>query len=361
MRIFRLGRRQSPAGTLVRVKAIAKTRPAPGVEIVEVPEPQVKPGHVKLKLLAASVCGTDLHIYQWDAWSASRIHPPRIIGHEFCGTVVEVGEGVTERKVGDFVASESHIVPRTSEYLKHGLGHVAPETKILGVDVDGGFASYAVIPVDNARPTPANVPPKIAAFQDALGNAVHTVMAGPVEGRDVLITGMGPIGLFSVSICKALGARRVIVTEISPYRISLAEQVGADVILNPQKENVGEALSRLAPEGVDATLEMSGHPSSLALAIDHTKPGGRISLLGVFKENVQTVDVNKAIFKGLSIQGIVGRKLWETWDQMGELLASGKLDLDPVVTHEMPFTEFEKAMDLMIAGQAGKVVFTFDN
>lgn len=342
------------------MKAIAKTRPAPGVEIVEVPEPAVKPGHVKLRLDAASVCGTDLHIFQWDAWSASRIKPPRIIGHEFCGTIVELGEGVTERAVGDFVSSESHIVPRSSDYLKRGLGHVAPETQILGVDVDGGFATYAVIPVDNARPTPKSVPAKFAAFQDALGNAVHTVMAGPVEGHDVLITGMGPIGLFAVSICKALGAKRVIVTEVSPYRIGLAEQVGADVILNPKNEDVHAALSKLAPMGVDATLEMSGHPSSLQLAIDHTRPGGRVSLLGVFHENQQTVDVNKAIFKGLNIQGIVGRKLWETWDQMGELLASGKLNLDPVVTHVMPYTEFERAMELMVAGQAGKVVFTFD-
>lgn len=342
------------------MKAIAKTRPAPGVEIVEVPEPQVKPGHVKLKLEAASVCGTDLHIYQWDAWSASRIHPPRIIGHEFCGTIVELGEGVTERSVGDFVSSESHIVPRSSEYLKMGLGHVAPETQILGVDVDGGFATYAVIPVDNARPTPQSVPRKIAAFQDALGNAVHTAMAGPVEGQDILITGMGPIGLFAVSICKALGAKRVIVTEVSPYRIGLAEQVGADVILNPRNEDVDCALTKLAPKGVDATLEMSGHPSSLQLAIDHTRPGGRLSLLGVFHDNSQTIDMNKVIFKGLNLQGIVGRKLWETWDQMAELLTSGKLNLEPVVTHVMHYTEFEKAMELMVAGQAGKVVFTFE-
>lgn len=342
------------------MKAIAKTRPAPGVEIVEVPEPTVRPGCVKLELEAASVCGTDLHIYQWDAWSASRIRPPRIIGHEFCGTIVELGEGVTERAVGDFVASESHIVPRTSDYLKRGLGHVAPETQILGVDVDGGFAKYAVIPVDNARPTPRSVPPKLAAFQDALGNAVHTVMAGPVEGMDILITGMGPIGLFAVSICKALGANRVIVTEVSDYRIALAEQVGADVILNPKKEDASCALTKLAPLGVDATLEMSGHPSSLELAIDHTRPGGRISMLGVFHENRQTIDVNRAIFKGLNIQGIVGRRLWETWDQMGALLASGKLNLDPVVTHQMHYTEFEQAMELMSAGQAGKVVFTFE-
>lgn len=342
------------------VKAIAKTRPAPGVEIVEVPEPEIRPGCVKLRLEAASVCGTDLHIYSWDGWSASRIKPPRIIGHEFCGTVVEVGEGVVDRKVGDFVSSESHIVPRSSPYLQRGLGHVAPETEILGVDVDGGFATYAVIPEDNARLTSRSVPPKIAAFQDALGNAVHTVMAGPVEGLDILITGMGPIGLFAATICKALGARKVIGTEVSPYRIGLAEQVGLDLILNPATQNLADELAKAAPEGVDATLEMSGHPSSLALAISSTKPGGRVSLLGVFPENVQSLDINAAIFKGLTIQGIVGRRLWETWDQMGRLLATGKLNLDPVVTHVMHYTDFAKAMELMKAGQAGKVVFTFE-
>lgn len=342
------------------MKAIAKTRPAPGVEIVEVSEPQVRPGCVKLKLEAASVCGTDLHIYSWDGWSASRIRPPRIIGHEFCGTIVEVGDGVTERKVGDFVSSESHIVPRTSEYLRRGLGHVAPETQILGVDVDGGFATYAVIPEDNARLTSREVPAKIAAFQDALGNAVHTVMAGPVEGLDVLITGMGPIGLFAATICKALGARSVVGTEVSPYRIGLAEQVGLDAIVNPLQNDVGLRLNALAPDGFDATLEMSGHPSSLSLAVERTKPGGRVSLLGVFPENVQRLDINAAIFKGLTIQGIVGRKLWETWDQMGDLLATGKLNLDPVVTHVMHYTDFERAMELMKAGEAGKVVFTFD-
>jgi threonine 3-dehydrogenase len=343
------------------VKAIAKTRPAPGVEIVDVPEPTVGPGEVKIKLEAASVCGTDLHIYSWDDWAAGRIKPPRIIGHEFCGTIVEVGLNVTERAVGDFVASESHIVPRSSAYLQAGLGHVAPETSILGVDVDGGFADYVVVPVDNARPTSRSIPPKIASFQDALGNAVHTVNDGPVEGCDLLITGMGPIGLFSVAVAKALGARRIVVTEVSPYRIGLAEQIGADVILNPATDDVDAALSRLAPEGFDGTLEMSGHPSSLPLAIRHTKPGGRISLLGVFPQNQQTVDLNAIIFKGIRMQGIVGRKLWETWDQMGELFKSGMLNLDPVVTHQMHFTEFANAMELMKAGKAGKVVFTFDN
>ncbi len=342
------------------MKAIAKTRPEPGVEIVNVAEPQVKPGHVKLKLEAASVCGTDLHIYSWDQWSASRIQPPRIIGHEFCGTIVEVGEGVTERSVGDFVASESHIVCGHCLQCQRGQGHVCVNTSILGVDVDGGFAEYAVIPWQNARPTDRRVPLEIAAFQDALGNAVHTVMAGPVKDQTVLITGMGPIGLFAVSICKALGAKQVITTEVSPFRIDLAHQVGADVVLSPADGDLAEKVHQLVPEGVDATLEMSGHPSSLDLAVRTTRPGGRISLLGVYANSVQPIDINKVIFGGFDVQGIVGRRLWQTWDQMHELLIGGKLNLAPVITHKMHYTDFQQAMELMKAGKAGKVVFLFD-
>ncbi|MEQ1822453.1 MAG: L-threonine 3-dehydrogenase [Fimbriimonadaceae bacterium] len=342
------------------MKAIAKMRPEPGVEIIEVPEPQIAPGTVKIKLEAASVCGTDLHIYSWDAWSAGRIKPPRIIGHEFCGTVVEVGDGVTDRAVGDFVSSESHIVCGKCRQCLEGQGHVCVNTVILGVDIDGGFADFAVVPAMNARPTPRSIPPEIASFQDALGNAVHTVMAGPVKDQTILITGMGPIGLFAVAICKALGAKKVIGTEISPYRIGLAEEMGVDVVINPANEDVNARLRQEAPDGVDGTLEMSGHPSSLGLAIEHTRPGGRLSLLGVFPSNVQPFDINTLIFKGIDVQAIVGRRIWQTWDQMGELLSSGKLNFAPVITHQMHFTEFQNAMELMKAGKAGKVVLRYD-
>ncbi|RYG32159.1 L-threonine 3-dehydrogenase, partial [bacterium] len=336
-------------------KAIAKVRSEPGVEIVDVPEPTPGPGEVKIKLEAASVCGTDLHIYNWDPWAAGRIKPPRIIGHEFCGTIVEVGEGVTERAVGDFISSESHIVDPESPWMKAGLGHVDPDTCILGVDVDGGFAEYAVLPIASARPTDRRIPPRIACFQDALGNAVHTVSDGPVEGKEILITGLGPIGLMAASVCRAMGAARVIGTEISPYRRNLAEQVGVDLILDPTKDDVRSLLKG----GVDATLEMSGHPSSIELAVDVTREGGRISLLGVYGNSPLPVDLNKVIFKGLRLQGIVGRRLWETWDLMGKLLSEGGLDPSPVVTHTFPFTEFQEAMELMKRGEAGKVVFTF--
>lgn len=344
---------------MIAVQAIAKTRPEPGVEIVQVPEPSVRPGCVKLKLEAASVCGTDLHIYNWDEWSAGRIKPPRIIGHEFCGTIVELGEGVTERAVGDFVASESHIVCGKCVQCLHGQANVCADTVILGVDVDGGFAEYAVIPWENARPTPRDVSPMIAAFQDALGNAVHTAMAGPLEGRTVLITGMGPIGQMAVTVCKAAGASAVFATEVSEFRTESALKVGADAVFNPVAQDALAEVLKRCPGGVDVVLEMSGHPSQLALAISAVRPGGRVSLLGVYGKAEQSIRLNDVIFKGIDLQGIVGRKLWDTWDQMGTLLSSGKLNLDPIVTHVMHYTEFQAAMELMKAGKAGKVVFTF--
>lgn len=341
------------------MKAIAKVRPEPGVEIIDAPEPTTGPGQVKVKLEAASVCGTDLHIYNWDAWAAGRIHPPRIIGHEFCGTIVEIGEGVTERKVGDFVASESHITCGHCLQCLHGQGHVCRNTQILGVDVDGGFAEYVVMPWLNARITPQSVSPLIAAFQDALGNAVHTATAGPIEGRNILITGMGPIGNFAVTVCKALGAKSVIATEISPYRTDLALKTGADRVFGPQDGDLAEAILTMFPEGMDAVLEMSGHPTQLDLATKVVRPGGRLSLLGVYANPVQSIDINNIIFNGIDVQGIVGRKLWQTWDEMQDLLLHDKLHLDAVVTHVMHYTDFKEAMELMKAGKAGKVVFKF--
>lgn len=331
------------------------------MEIIDVDEPQVKPGHVKVRVEHGSVCGTDLHINNWDAWASKRIHPPRVIGHEFCGTIVEIGEGVEGREIGEFVATESHIVCGHCRQCLSGQGHVCVNTVILGVDIDGGFSPYAVIPSQNARPTPDIVPRNVASMQDALGNAVHTVMAGPVVGRKILITGLGPIGLFAIAICKALGAEKIYATEVSPYRIELGERLGADVILNPAKDNVSQALSRMEPQGVDGTLEMSGHPSSIPLALEHTRPGGRISFLGVFPDIIECFDLNKAIFKGIDMQGIVGRRIWETWEQMAWLLTEKNLDVTPIITHEMPYTEVAEAMEIMKAGKAGKIVLKFND
>lgn len=350
-----------PPGILSPVKAIAKARPAPGVELIEVPEPAIRPGHVKLRVSRGSVCGTDVHIYNWDPWAAGRIHPPRVIGHEFCGEIVEVAPDVTERAVGDFVASESHIVCGHCKQCLHGQGHVCVNTTILGVDVDGGFGKFAVIPWQNARPIPKTIPHDAASMLDALGNAVHTVMAGPVEGRSILITGMGPIGLFAVAICRVLGAAKIYATEVSPYRIEIAKRLGADVVIQPLEEDAAAFLRRAEPGGVDATLEMSGHPSALQLAIEETRPGGRISLLGVYPDAASNLDMNSVIFKGIDVQGIVGRRLWETWDQMTKLLTERGLDISPVITHQVPYTQVTDAFELLKAGKAGKIVLDFSD
>lgn len=341
------------------MRAIAKLRPAPGVDIIETPEPFLRPGHVKLKILGASVCGTDLHIYNWDSFSAQRIHPPRIIGHEFCGEILEVGEGVDSSRIGEFVSSESHVVCGTCPRCLAGEGHICLNTKILGIDIEGGFGGYAVIPSENARPTPKNVPHDIASMLDALGNAVHTVMDGPVEGQTVLITGLGPIGLFAVAICKALGAAKVIGTEVKPFRKQIAESLGIDTILDPTQEDVSAALSKIAPGGVDAVLEMSGHPSALPLSIQHTRPGGRVSLLGLYGEATQPIPMNDLVMRGLRFQGIVGRRIWETWDQMTWLLTEKNLDVSQVVTHRMPFTDIDECMHVLSEGKAGKIVLDF--
>ena len=341
------------------MKAIAKTRPEPGLELIDVAEPAVRPGCVKLRILTGSVCGTDLHIDKWDAWASGRISPPRVIGHEFCGEIIEVGEGVTERAVGQIVASESHIVASDSVWLQRGEGHIDPDTVILGVDTDGGFSPYAVVPWENARPVPKGVPLSVASMMDALGNAVHTVMDGPVEGRTILVTGLGPIGLFAVAICKALGAETVVATEVSPYRMDLGKQLGADAILNPMRDDVYALSKQLVPGGFDAVLEMSGHPGSFDLALETLRPGGRLSLLGVFGDRLRFVDMNRVVFKGIQMHGIVGRKLWETWDQMTDLLENRGLDVSPVVTHEMPFDEYRAAFDTLASGQAGKIVLRF--
>lgn len=341
------------------MKAIAKTQTAPGIEIIETDEPSLRPGTVKVRIEQGSVCGTDLHIYQWDSWSASRIKPPRIIGHEFCGVIVETGEGVPPDRIGQFIASESHIVCGKCRQCLAGKGHVCINTRILGVDVDGGFAPCAVIPAENAHVVPESVPRSVASMMDALGNAVHTVMAGEVEGKSILITGLGPIGLFSVAICRALGARRVIGTEISDYRKNIAEALGIDGIADPLKEDPSEALCRFEPNGFDATLEMSGRSSSLSLAIKHTAPGGRISLLGIFPQAIDSLDLNEVIFKGIELQGIVGRRLPQTWTQMNWLLVEKGLDIGPVITHEMPFERCDEAFQTLQSGNAGKIVLKF--
>lgn len=340
------------------MRAIVKTHPAPGGAVVHREEPRtIPPGHVVVKPRAWSICGTDVHIWHWDHWAAHRIHPPRILGHEFAGEVVAVGEGVQERRVGDFVASESHVVCGHCYQCLHGQGHVCRNTRILGVDVDGVWAEWVVLPEANARPTPSEIPVEVAAIQDPLGNAVHAALAGPLEAQTVAVLGCGPLGLFSLGIARACGARRLFAVERHPYRLQLAERMGADVLINPEVEQLEQIISRHTEgEGVDVVLEMSGAASAVKSAFRIVRPGGRVTLMGIPSDPIAVDFAEDIIFKGIEVQGIVGRRLYETWEQMQHLLLTRRLDVLPVITHRLGFSEIAKAMELIDTGQCGKVI-----
>lgn len=349
---------------ILAVRAIAKTRSEPGLQIIDVSEPTVGLGQVKVRIAHGSVCGTDLHIYQWDAAMSQRIKPPRVIGHEFCGVITEVGEGVPESRLGEFISSESHIVCHECPQCLAGDYHVCARTILLGIDVDGGFTQYAVMPSENARLTPQGVPHEVASMLDALGNAVHTVMDaapdGNLSGKRVLITGLGPIGLFAVAICRVLGAEAVVGTEVRPLRKQLGEELGATAVLDPSHGDITGELRRLAPTGFDATLEMSGHPSALPLALEHTRMGGHVSLLGLFHDETQPIAMNKLVMHGLRVHGIIGRRLPQTWDQMTWLLQEKGLNVMPVVTDRMHYTEMDEAFKRLQRGEAGKITLSFE-
>jgi threonine 3-dehydrogenase len=344
------------------MRAIMKTRPAPGGEVVDVAGPSSIPsGYVLVKPLAWSICGTDVHIWHWDHWAAHRLHLPRILGHEFAGEVIAVGHGVTERQVGDVVASESHVVCGVCHQCRHGQAHVCRNTRILGIDTDGVWAELVLIPEANARPTPPQIPVEIAAIQDPLGNAVHAALAGPLEGRTVVVLGCGPLGLFSIGIAKACQSSTVFAVEKHPYRLQLAEQMGADVLLNPAHDDVEKVvMAHTRGEGVDVVLEMSGAPMAVKAGFRMARPGGRVTLMGIPSDPIEVDLADDVIFKGLEVQGIVGRRLYQTWEQMQDLLVSGRLDVRPVITHTMEFSEISKAMDLIDTGKCGKIILRPD-
>ncbi len=341
--------------------AIIKGAADSGFTIAKIEEREVPKGYVKVNVHYGAICGTDLHIYQWDEWSASRIKPPRIVGHEFSGIIVDVGEGVSKERIGERVASESHIVCGCCKQCLQGDGHVCTSTKILGIDIDGGFAKYAIIPSDNARRLPECISLKTGGMLDAVGNGVHTCMSSDLVGKSVLITGLGPIGLFSVSIAKALGARRVVGLEVSKYRTHLAEVSGIDMVVNPITDNVDALLRQAEPEGFDVCLEMSGRRESLGLITDYCRAGGDIRLLGLYPDNTQCININKWIFQGYDVKCIVGRRLWDTWDKMLWLFEDKGLNLDNLITHEYGYQDYDEAMEILGNAAAGKIVLNFED
>jgi threonine 3-dehydrogenase len=337
------------------MQALVKVAPVPGLELRHVPVPQPGPGDVLVRVAATSLCGTDHHIYRWDEWAQGRIRPPRIIGHEMCGDVVELGSGVSSIAVGDFVAAESHLTCGVCFQCRTGNAHVCKNYKILGIDFDGSYAQYVRLPERVLWKTSREIPPELACLQEPLGNAVHAALADDIAGQSVLITGCGPTGLFAAAVARTAGAGLLIASDISEYRLALAKQLGADHVVKagPDETDVIERLTD--GQGVDVALEMSGNPSAIHTAFRFVKNGGRVMLFGIPEAPVSFDMTNEIIFKGIQVFGITGRKLFQTWYRLAGLFKAG-LNITPVVTHILPMERFAEGFDLIAKGQCGKVV-----
>jgi len=342
----------------MEMTAVIKAAREPGFKMVKKEVPNVLgPNDVFIKVLATSVCGTDVHIYKWDRWSQGRIKPPLTVGHEFCGEVLDIGSEVKKVKVGDIVSAETHIVCHECEFCRRGEFHICQNTKIIGVDTDGCFAEYARMPAENLIINNASIDPKYLSIQEPLGNAVHTMLHFKISGKTVAVVGCGPIGMMGVNIAKVVGASKIIAIEVNEYRIKLAKELGADVVINPLTENVIErVLEETGGMGVDVVAEFSGNKQAIEAAFKYIKPGGKMSMLGITPENIEIDLSNDVVFKGITIYGVVGRILFDSWNQVTALVESGKLDLDKIVTHVFPLSEYDKAVRLMASGNSGKVV-----
>jgi len=337
--------------------AVMKPQAKPGVEIRDVAIPQIGLTDVLVKVKVASICGTDLHIYNWDRWAQGRIRPPLIPGHEFCGEVVAYGNEVTSVKEGDFVSAEMHVACGKCLQCRTGEAHICQFVKIIGVDADGAFAEYVRIPESNIWKLDPAIPQEYASILDPLGNAVHTVLAGEIASKTVAVTGCGPIGLFSIAVARAVGASTVFAIEVNQYRRRIAQQMKADFVLDPSNDDVTKILmEQTGGLGVDVVLEMAGHPTAIRTAFDVVRRGGRISLLGLTSKPISLNFSEDIIFKGITIQGINGRRMYQTWYQMTALLKSGKLDLHPVITDRMSMADFSKGMERLTSGEASKIL-----
>ncbi len=343
------------------MQAILKRQPGEGLELGEVPVPEIQADEVLVKVRKAGICGTDLHIHRWDEWSRGRIRPPLVLGHEFMGEVVGLGRLVQNVKEGDRVSAEGHIVCGHCELCRTGNAHVCRDTSILGIDRDGAFAEYVALPATNLVPIPDEVSDDHAAVFDPLGNAFHTVLHADVAGKVVAVIGCGPIGLFAVGIAKAAGASRVVAVEPHPDRLSIAGEMGADVLLDPEETDVEEAVREHSQGyGADVVCEMSGHPDGVATALRVCRNAGHVQLLGLPRGSVEVNLARDVIFKGLHLYGVIGRLMYETWIEMIDFLAAGLLDIEPVITHRLPLEGFEEGIRAMRCGEAAKVVLSVD-
>jgi len=348
-------------GLPTNMRALVKEAPGPGLALRTVPVPPVGPGEVLVRVAAGGICGTDLHIYTWDAWAAGRLRPPVIVGHEFCGTVVATGEGVTTPAVGDFIAGESHLACGACRECRGGREHICERLQVLGVDRDGAFAEYVALPARNAwRLDPQRVPVEVAAVMDPLGNAVHSALAADPVGRAVAVIGCGPIGLMAIAVLRLAGAALVAASDVRPERRALARQLGADLVLDPAADDVPARLrAATGGHGVDIVLEMSGHPAGLRDGLRGLRPGGFVALLGLPAGPVEVDLAGDVIAKAARLQGIYGRRIWETWEQATALLSRG-LEIRPVITHRLPLARFAEAFALLAEGRAGKVILTVE-
>ena len=337
------------------MKALVKSSKERGIWIENIPEPECNTNDVKIKITHTSICGTDLHIYKWDEWAQKTLATPLTIGHEFCGIIEEIGPGVTHYKPGQRVSGESHITCGNCRNCRAGKRHLCQKTNGIGIHKDGAFAEYLIIPESNIWPIHNDIPSDIAAFFDPFGNAVHTSLSYEMVGEDVLITGAGPIGLMATAICKFVGARNVVITDINDYRLGLAKEMGATKAINVSKHSITEFYSQLnMTSGFDVGLEMSGNPEAFRSMLGHMFHGGKVALLGLLPGTTR-IDWDDIIFKGLKVKGIYGREMYETWYKMEQMLRSG-LDISKVLTHKLSVDEYEKAFNIMEAGECGKIV-----
>lgn len=335
--------------------ALVKERPEKGLVFKKVDVPSPGTHDVKIKIHKTSICGTDLHIFNWDKWSQATIKTPMTIGHEFVGEIVEAGDGVRGFKKGDIVSGEGHIVCGTCRNCRAGNRHLCKNTIGVGVNRDGAFAQYLVIPADNVIVCEPGISEELCSSFDPLGNAVHTALTFDLVGEDVLITGAGPIGIMAAAICRHVGARHVVITDVNDYRLNLAKEIAAVCTVNVAKQTVGDAMKELhMREGFDVGLEMSGNGAAFATMVDTMKNGGKIALLGIHSTPPQ-IDWDKVVFHGLTIQGIYGRKMFETWYKMMAMLRSG-LNIDKIITHKYDVRDFEQGFAAMNSGNSGKVV-----
>jgi len=342
------------------MKALVKTKAETGLWMQQVEMPKMGINDVLVKVHRTAICGTDMHIYNWDEWAQKTIPIPMTIGHEFVGEIVDVGSNVIDFFPGQIVSGEGHVVCGRCRNCMAGKRHFCPNTSGIGVNRTGAFAEYIALPMSNIWLHRPNIDKDIAAIFDPFGNATHTALQWPLLGEDVLITGAGPIGSMAAAVAKHAGARNVVITDINPFRLELAKKLGATRLVNAAEENLADVQKELGMvEGFDVGLEMSGNPQALNDMINNMNHGGKISLLGIPSGDVD-IDWNKVIFSMLTIKGIYGREMYDTWYKMSMMVESG-LDLSPIITHRMHYSEFQQGFDAMLSGQAGKVILNWED